>query len=176
MKNEKPIIKKMPMENTILRTVIEESDSSSAEPFSELWDEKMDDEFTFGDILTNAFDASLEIEKGYFITHGDETFDLINDNNEFNIEPFLNIESEKFLVFVYSKLKTMSNIEYLMSRTTPIELMFSKNESDKNQLVFYPTQTMKQLMKETECADDENVIMHVDDLRNALDIVIIDIA
>lgn len=176
MKNEKPIIKKMPMENAIVRATIEESDSPGAEPFSKLWDEKMDDEFTFGDILTNALDASLEIKKGYFITHGDETFDLINDNNEFNIEPFLNIESEKFLVFVYSKLKAMTNIEYLMSRTTPIEFMFSKNESDKNQLVFYPTQTMKQLMKETECADDENVIMHVDDLRNALDIVIIDIA
>lgn len=173
MKND---IKKMPMANAIVKATIEESDNPSAEPFSELWNEKMIDEFTFGDILTNALDQSLEIEKGYFITHGDTTFDLILDNDEFNIEPFLNIESEKFLVLVYSKLKTMTNIEYLMHRTTPIEFMFLKNESDKNQLVFQPTQAMQQLMKETECADDENVIMHVDDLRNSLDIVIIDIA
>lgn len=175
MENKKPVMKKMPIVNDALKTMIDESNNPSAEGFSELWDEKMDDEFTFGDILTNALDASLEIEKGYFIEHGDETFDLILDNNEFNIEPFLNIESEKFLVHVYSKLKKMSNLEYLMNRETPMEFLFSKNESSKNELVFYPTQAMQQLMKESECADDENILMRVDDLRNAMDIVIIEI-
>lgn len=174
MENKKPVMRKMPIENTLLKGIVVESNNSSAEPFSKLWDEKMDDEFTFGDILINALDASLEIESGYFITHGDETFNLI-DNDEFNIDPFLNIESEKFLVHVYSKLKEMSNLEYLMSRETPIEFLFSKNESNKNELVFHPTQAMQQLMKESECADDENILMHVDDLKNAMDIVIIQI-
>ena len=174
MENKKPVMRKMPIENTLLKSIVVESNNSSAEPFSKLWDEKMDDEFTFGDILINALDASLEIESGYFITHGDETFNLI-DNDEFNIDPFLNIESEKFLVHVYSKLKEMSNLEYLMSRETPIEFLFSKNESNKNELVFHPTQAMQQLMKESECADDENILMHVDDLKNAMDIVIIQI-
>jgi hypothetical protein len=175
MENKKPAMRKMPIENTLLKGIVDESNNSSAEPFSKLWDEKIDDEFTFGDILTNALDASLEIEKGYFISIADETFDLILDNNEFNIDPFLNIESEKFLVHVYSKLKEMSNLEYLVSRETPIEFLFSKNESNKNELVFHPTQAMQQLMKESECADDENILMHVDDLKNAMDIVIIEI-
>lgn len=175
MENKKPVMRKMPIENTLLKGIVDESNNSSAEPFSKLWDEKMDDEFTFGDILTNALDASLEIEKGYFISIADETFDLILDNNEFNIDPFLNIESEKFLVHVYSKLKEMSNLEYLMSRETPIEFLFSKNESNKNELVFHPTQAMRQLMKESECGDDENILMHVDDLKNTMDIVIIEI-
>lgn len=175
MENKKPVMRKMPIENTLLKGIVDESNNSSAEPFSKLWDEKMDGEFTFGDILTNALDASLEIEKGYFISIADETFDLILDNNEFNMDPFLNIESEKFLVHVYSKLKEMSNLEYLMSRETPIEFLFSKNESNKNELVFHPTQAMQQFMKESECADDENILMHVDDLKNAMDIVIIKI-
>jgi hypothetical protein len=174
MKNEKPVMKKMPMVNVALKNMIDESELPTAEPFSKLWDEKIDDDFTFGDVLTNALDNSLEIEKGYFITNGDETFDLILDNDEFNIEPFLNIESEKILVHVYSKLKEMTNIEYLMSRETPIEFLFLKNESDKNQLVFHPTEAMQEIMEESDCADVENVFMHVDDLM-AMDIVIIEI-
>lgn len=175
MENRKPVMRKMPIENALLKGIVDKSNSSSAEPFSKLWDEKMDDEFTFGDILTNALDASLEVDKGYFIRHGDETFKLILDNDTFNIEPFLNIESEKFLVHVYSKSKEMSNLEYLMSRETPMEFLFSKNESNKNELAFHPTQAMQQLMKESECADDENILMHVDDLKNTMDIVIIEI-
>ena len=85
----------------------------------ELWDEPINDQFTFGDLMTNALENSMNIEYGYFIIINDKKFSLINDNNEFNMDVVSIIMSKEILI--YTKPKNMSNLDYISSHFKTFE-------------------------------------------------------
>ena len=54
-------MKKMPVENMMLKELVDTSESEGADKFSELWDEPINDQFTFGDLMTNALENSMKM-------------------------------------------------------------------------------------------------------------------
>ena len=73
-------MKKMPLANMMLKELTDASEVEGADKFSELWDEPINDQFTFGDLMTNALENSMNIEYGYFI--------IINDKKSSHFKTF----------------------------------------------------------------------------------------
>lgn len=160
-------MKKMPLANMMLKELTDASEVEGADKFSELWDEPINDQFTFGDLMTNALEHSLNIEYGYFIIINDKKFSLINDNNEFNMDVVSIIMSKEILI--YTKPKNMSNLDYIINKT-PMPFRILKTKSNKDRLTLKPSKILRKFMKEHSDIDDNIVTMTIKDLRE-MDIV-----
>ena len=160
-------MKKMPVENMMLKELVDTSESEGADKFSELWDEPINDQFTFGDLMTNALENSMNIEYGYFIIINDKKFNLINDNNEFNMDVVSRIMSKEILI--YTKPKNISKLDYIINKT-PMPFRILKTKSNKDRLTLKPSKVLRKFMKENSGIDDDIITMTIKDLKE-MDIV-----
>lgn len=160
-------MKKMPVENMMLKELTDASEVEGADKFSELWDEPINDQFTFGDLMTNALENSMNIEYGYFIIINDKKFNLINDNNEFNMDVVFRIMSKEILI--YTKPKNISKLDYIINKI-PMPFRILKTKSNKDRLTLKPSKVLRKFMKENSGIDDDIITMTIKDLKE-MDIV-----
>jgi hypothetical protein len=132
----KPEIKDLPEENALLKSIIQHSNSDKADPFLELWDTPMGDEDdkTFGDLMTNALDYSLDVkfEKKFVINK--RKYPLVV-NGAFNIKVLKRLFGK--IVCMKCKPKYVSKIAYLTS--PDVLCKFVEDRCDESTLVFIPT-------------------------------------
>lgn len=161
-------MKDMPGGNALLKSIIQYSNSDKADPFLELWDTPMgeEDDKTFGDLMTNALDYSLDVkfEKKFVINN--RKYPLVV-NGAFNIKILKRLFGKT--VCMKCKPKYVSKIEYLAS--PDVLCKFVEDRCNESTLVFIPTfvdekygAVNEEISKFIE--DREEIIMSIADVND----------
>ena len=158
-------MKKMDHANELLKDIIESSDSTYSTAFKEMWDKKVDDKFTFGDVMTNALEYSINVPNGFFVIIDGELFKLIV-NKRFNMKVVERIVGKT--VIVRTKPKNVSKLDYLAA--PGIKMKVLKTKTNRDQLVLKPDIKIRKIFIADGYDDPDNLIMTVDDLKG-IDIV-----
>lgn len=155
-----PKMKKMPHANSLLKEIADNGTTTGAKAFSETWDYKIDDEFTFGDLVTNALEYSLNVPFGFFIIIDDERFDLVVDG-KFNMDVINRIAGKT--VIVKQKPKDVNKIDYIAAPGVRMHLLKTKSSCDK--LVLKPEIKLRKMFISDGIEDPYNVTLKVKELK-----------
>ena len=155
-----------------LKSIIDNSPTDGAKAFQDSWDMPIGDGETFGDMLTNALEYSLEIEYEISIIHNDKHHALLvgsDKNKHFNMKELSQIFDT--IVRWEFKPKTVSKLDYFyMSNEHPQFVKISKEESTDELLVLELLNPAPILPEKTVTVSIEDVLYNDIFIFNADDV------